>query len=289
MAKVERDEFSGTETTGHDWDGIKELDTPLPRWWLWTFYATVVWGLVYTIFYPAWPMVSTATKGLLGYSSRAEVAESVAVAKAAQSQYLERIAALPLADIRQNRELFEFALAGGRSAFVVNCSPCHGSGAQGAAGIPNLNDDDWLWGGSLEDIHTSIANGIRYAADEDTRDSEMPSFGREELLERAQISDLAQFVLSLAGRDHDKPAATRVTQIYMDNCAACHGESGAGDRTQGAPAINDALWFYGDDAEAIAAQIANPRHGVMPGWAGRLDGTVVKELAVYVHSLGGGE
>lgn len=289
MAEVERDEVSGTETTGHEWDGIKELNTPLPRWWLWTFYATIVWALIYTILYPAWPLVSSATKGVLGYSSRARVAESIAAAKATQSQYLQQIAALPLEDIRGDQTLFEFALAGGRSAFAVNCSPCHGSGAQGSSGFPNLNDDDWLWGGSLEDIDLSIRHGIRYAADEDTRLSEMPAFGRDGLLQPAQIADVTQFVLSLSGKDRDSDAVIRGLEVYADNCASCHGPTGNGDPTLGAPALNDAIWLYGDSAEAIAVQVTNPRHGVMPAWAGRLDDTVIKELALYVHSLGGGE
>ncbi|HSM18959.1 MAG TPA: cytochrome-c oxidase, cbb3-type subunit III, partial [Hyphomicrobiales bacterium] len=214
MAEAERDEVSGTETTGHEWDGIKELNTPLPRWWLWTFYGTVIWALIYTILYPAWPLINSATQGVLGYSSRAELAENVATAKAAQSQYLEGIAARPLEEIRGDRELFEFALAGGRSAFSINCSTCHGSGAQGAEGIPNLNDDEWLWGGTLQEIDTSIRHGIRYNQDDETRLSEMPAFGRDELLEPQQIADAAQFVLQLSGKDHNAEAASRGAEIY---------------------------------------------------------------------------
>jgi cytochrome c oxidase cbb3-type subunit III len=289
MAEAERDQVSGTETTGHEWDGIKELNTPLPKWWLWTFYATIVWALIYTILYPAWPLVSSATKGVLGYSSRAQVAANIATAKAAQGQYLDQIAVRSLEDIRADQSLFEFALAGGRSAFAVNCSPCHGSGAQGGRGFPNLNDDDWLWGGSLEDIDTSIRHGIRYAGDDDTRISEMPAFGRDGLLQPAQIADVAQFVLSLSGKDHDSDAAIRGVQIFTANCATCHGATGGGDRNQGAPALNDAIWLYGDTAEAIVRQVTNPHHGVMPAWAKRLDDTVIKQLALYVHSLGGGE
>lgn len=288
MAQIERDEISGTETTGHEWDGIKELNTPLPRWWAWTFYATVAWALIYTILYPAWPLVNSATRGLLGYSSRAELAETVAAAKAAQAQHLDRIAQLPPAEIRADEELFRFAVAGGRSAFAVNCSQCHGSGAQGAFGYPNLNDDAWLWGGSLEAIYTTLRHGIRDEADPDTRVSEMPAFG-DGVLEPAQIADTTQFVLSLSGQEHDQAAAGRGAQFFADNCAVCHGEAGAGDDSLGAPALDDAIWLYGGGADKIAAQITAPNHGVMPAWAGRLDDTVIKQLAVYVHSLGGGE
>jgi len=289
MAEAERDQVSGTETTGHEWDGIKELNTPLPRWWVWTFYATIVFAVIYTILYPAWPLVTSATKGVWGYSSRAQVAQNIATAKAAQAQYLDQIAAKSLQDIRSDQSLFEFALAGGRSAFAVNCSPCHGSGAQGGHGFPNLNDDDWLWGGTLDDIATTIRHGIRYEADPDTRSTEMPAFGRDGLLEPAQIADVAQFVLSLSGKPHDSEAAIRGVQIFLDNCAACHGQTGGGDQTQGAPALNDAIWLYGDTADAIVAQVTNPRMGVMPAWAGRLDDTVIKELTLYVHALGGGQ
>lgn len=288
MAQIERDEISGTETTGHEWDGIKELNTPLPRWWLWTFYLTVIWAIGYTILYPAWPLINSATTGLLGYSSRAELARSLDAAKAAQAQHLDRIASLSLDEIRSDEELFRFAFAGGRSAFAVNCSQCHGSGAQGAPGYPNLNDDDWLWGGTLDDIYLTIRHGIRDEQDVDTRIGEMPAFG-DGILDSAEIADTVQFVLSLSGRDHDRAAAGRGAQIYADNCVACHGETGAGDRTMGAPALDNAIWLYGDGAEAIAAQVAAPKHGVMPAWAGRLDDTVIKQLAVFVHSLGGGE
>lgn len=289
MAKVEKDEPTGTETTGHEWDGIKELNTPLPKWWLYTFYATIIWAIGYTIAYPAWPLVSGATKGVLGYSSRAELAQSVVEARAAQSQFLDQISTKSLADIRADQALFEFALAGGKSVFGVNCSPCHGSGAQGAPGYPNLNDDDWLWGGSLEEIHTTLENGVRYVQNETTRDSIMPAFGRDELLTQEQIADTAQFVLSLSGKDHDQAAAERGKAVYAENCVACHGETGSGDKTQGAPALNDAIWLYGDTVDAITAQISNPRLGVMPAWSGRLNEPTIKQLAIYVHSLGGGQ
>jgi cytochrome c oxidase cbb3-type subunit 3 len=289
MAGNEVDEISGTETTGHEWDGIKELDTPLPRWWLWTFYATVIWAVGYMIAYPAIPLISSATSGLLGYSSRADVADAVAAAKQAQAGYLKRIGELELEDIRNDPDLVAFAVRAGASAYKVNCVPCHGAGAAGGGDYPNLNDDDWLWGGTLEDIHLTLRHGVRFAADEDTRASEMPAFGRDGILTPAEISDIAEYVLMLAGREHDAAAVGRGAEPYADNCAACHGESGEGVRELGAPRLDDAIWFYGDDKAAIARQISAPRHGVMPAWQGRLDDATLKQLAIYVHSLGGGE
>lgn len=289
--KIETDELTGTETTGHEWDGIKELNTPLPKWWVWTFYATIIWAIGYCILYPAWPLVNRATSGVLGYSSRAAVVEAIDQAKAAQGQYLDRIRALGLEEIRSDEELQRFAAAGGRSAFAVNCSPCHGSGAAGSpGGYPNLNDDAWLWGGTLEDIYTTIAHGVRFEADPDTRVSQMPAFGKDGVLDSAQVEDVANHVLALAGREHDAAAAERGKILYEENCAVCHGETGQGQSSLGAPRLNDAIWLYGSgDKETIAAQINDPKHGVMPGWSGRLDEVTIKQLAVYVHSLGGGE
>lgn len=289
MATPEVDQVSGTETTGHEWDGIKELNTPLPRWWLWTFYLTIIWSVVYCILYPAIPLVTTATKGILGYSSRAEVAAAVEEAKQAQQKYIAKMENASLEDIRNDKELFQFAVTGGKSAFAVNCIQCHGSGAAGSKGYPNLNDDEWLWGGNLEEIHTSIRHGIRFEEDEDTRVSEMPAFGRDELLEPKQIQDVAEYVLSLSGNSQDSAAVERGQTLYADNCAACHGESGDGDRAQGAPSLKDAIWLYGADKGTIVETITNSRKGVMPAWAHRLDAVTIKQLAIYVHALGGGE
>jgi len=179
MASREKDEISGIETTGHEWDGIKELNNPLPRWWLWTFYGCIAFALGYMIAYPAWPLVSGATPGLLGYSSRAEFVKEVDSAVSAQAAQREMVKTLPLEEIRNNADLLQFAVAGGRAAFRVNCIQCHGSGAAGGKGYPNLNDDDWLWGGTLEQIHTTLQHGIRYLADPDTRQSPMPAFGAD--------------------------------------------------------------------------------------------------------------
>jgi len=289
MADRHVDEISGTETTGHEWDGIRELDNPLPRWWLWIFYACVVWSIGYYIAYPAIPLVSGYTKGMLGYSSRAEVAKDVAAAKEAQSAQRDAIAAASLEDIRTKPELLEFALAGGKSAFNVNCSQCHGSGAQGAMGYPNLNDDEWLWGGSLDAIHTTIANGARNTQSEDARQSQMPAFVKDGILTTEQAGDVAEFVLSLSGQSSDTAAAGRGQPLFEENCVACHGEGGVGMADLGAPPLNNNIWLYGGDKETIVKSISFSRGGVMPAWGKILDDVTVKQLTIYVHSLGGGQ
>lgn len=288
MSKVEVDEVTGTETTGHEWDGIKELNTPMPRWWLWTFYATIIWALGYVIAYPAIPLVTSFTKGMLGYTTRAEVEADMAAARQAQSGMLDKIGSMSLEEIRTTPELFEFARAGGRSAYLVNCVQCHGSGATGAPGYPNLNDDDWLWGGKLDDISYTLNHGVRFDGDEQTRTSQMPGFG-DGALEPAQISNVTELVLKMSGQDHDSEAATAGVAVYEENCASCHGEDGKGDREQGAPDLTDKIWLYGNSRASINTQIRTPKHGVMPGWKSRLDGNTIKQLVIYVHSLGGGE
>ena len=282
------DEVTGVETTHHEWDGIKELNNPLPRWWLWTFYVSIAWALVYFVLYPAWPTLSGYTKGTLGYSQRATVAAEVEVAKAAQAGNRELIAKTALADIAKNPELLRFSLGAARIPFAENCAPCHGRGAQGSVGYPNLADDDWLWGGGIEEIHKTIQYGIRWTHPE-TRASDMPRFGLDQLLEPAQIDDTAEFVLSLTNRATDAAAAARGKAVYAEQCVACHGETGKGNKEFGGPNLTDQTWLYGSDKAAILTSIRTGRGGRMPTWAGRLDPVMIKALAVYVHSLGGGK
>lgn len=289
MSKRDLDDVTGTETTGHEWDGIKELDTPMPRWWLWTYAASVLFSIGYVIAYPAWPMIHGATPGLLGYSSRAELKQEVANAKLAQSAQLDKIKTLSLDDIRKDPKLLQFAVAGGKAAFSLNCIQCHGSGAAGGKGYPNLNDDDWLWGGTLENIHTTLQHGIRYTADNDTRQSLMPSFGADKILKPEQIDDVAEYVLKISGKPNNDVAALRGAVIFKDNCAACHGDKGEGKHEFGAPRLTDAITLYVTDKASIVAQIKKPRQGVMPAWSARLDEATIKQLAIYVHELGGGE
>lgn len=284
MANIERDEVSGTDTTGHEWDGIKELNTPLPNWWLWTFYATILFSIVYWILYPAWPTLSDYTKGVLGYSSRVNLTEDLEARDKARESWTKQFAALPIADIAKDRKLLEFAMAGGKVIFADNCAPCHGSQGSGAPGYPVLADDDWNWGGSLEEIETTIRFGIRSTHD-DTRVSEMPVFS-DDYLSPTQIAAVADHVLSLSGSGS---ASTAGAQVYADECAACHGENGEGGRDFGAPRLTDGIWLYGGTKEALVAQIGNPKHGVMPHWEDRLSDVERKQAAIYVHSLGGGE
>ncbi len=288
MSTPRKDDVSGVDTTGHEWDGIEELNNPLPRWWLWTFLATIVWSIGYWVVMPAWPLVADHTRGLLGYSQRAVVADSLAKAKASQSGYAKRLAALPAGENPADPDLQSFALGGGRSAYAVNCSQCHGSGAAGAKGYPNLNDDDWLWGGKLADIEQTLRVGIR-SAHADTRMNDMPAFGRDGLLTPPQIADVADYVLSLPHSGAASPQAARGQALFSENCAACHGETGRGNRELGAPNLADGLWLYGGDKASIIASISESRRGVMPSWEGRLDDVTIRQLAIYVHSLGGGE
>ncbi|MGV3634701.1 MAG: cytochrome-c oxidase, cbb3-type subunit III [Pseudorhodoplanes sp.] len=285
----EIDAVTGTETTRHEWDGIKELNTPLPRWWLWLFYITIIWSIGYWIVYPSWPLVSTYTQGVFGWNSRAAVSEDLAALRAKRAVMADRIAAAPLEQIVADQQMLDFARAQGRAAFADNCAPCHGAGGGGAKGYPNLNDDDWLWGGKLDDIAFTIRHGIR-SSDEQSRQGSMPAFGRDKLLSRGDIETVADFILAQAGLPTAKGAdLAKGKKLFADNCASCHGEAGKGNREIGAPNLTDQIWLYGAGRDAIIEGMMNGRGAMMPAWAPRLDDTTIKSLAVYVHSLGGGQ
>lgn len=288
--KPEKDKFSGVETTGHEWDGIKELNNPAPRWWLLVFIICIIWSVGYWVVYPAWPTIEAHTKGAFGWTTKKELAESQKELLAIRGKFAGQLSATPLADISKDPQLFEYARQAGLAAFKQNCAACHGSGGQGGKGFPNLNDDDWLWGGKLDEIHTTLRVGIR-STHKDTRVSQMPSFGRDGILKHEEIEDVASYVeqLNKGDKAEQTEARTRGAKIFADNCAACHGNNGEGGRSVGAPRLNDAIWLYGGDKKSIVESITNAHAGVMPSWEGRLDDDTIKALAIYVHSLGGGE
>ncbi|MDD9922239.1 MAG: cytochrome-c oxidase, cbb3-type subunit III [Boseongicola sp.] len=281
------DPVTGTETTGHDWDGIRELNNPLPRWWLWTFYITIIWGIGYTIAYPAWPLIDRATGGLLGYTQRAEVAEDIASFEAMNAEVSARLAAADLATLPIDDPAYRYGVAGGAAVFRAHCSQCHGAGAAGAKGYPNLLDDAWLWGGTLEAIEYTVRHGIRNETDADSRWTEMPAFG--DILTDEEIAATTEYVLALSGQENDGTLAAPGEALFADNCASCHGDAGLGDPELGAPNLSDAIWLYGGDRDDVAHSIENARFGVMPPWGDRLSEDDIKAVTLYVHQLGGGE
>ncbi len=287
MSDKQIDEVSGIETTGHDWDGIRELNSPLPRWWLWTFYITIIWAIGYWIAMPAWPLLTDYTRGVLGISQRAQLSDQIAAVKAGQAELIARTAKASVAEIKGNPELLEFALAGGRSAYAVNCSQCHGSGASGASGYPNLNDDDWLWGGSPEQILATIQYGIRSEHDE-TRANDMPAFGRDEILNPQQVDAVSDYVMALS-QNPDLAKTLPGKTLYKEHCVDCHGAGGEGNQELGAPKLSDGIWLHEGGKAMVVDIVTNSRSGMMPAWVDRLDAVSLKQLAVYVHSLGGGE
>jgi len=287
MANKDIDQISGIETTGHEWDGLKELNNPLPRWWLWTFYVCCAWAVVYWVLMPSWPLVSDYTRGVRGHSQRAVVMQEVAAMRDLRAENGAGLADAELAAIQSDEKMLDFAMANGRAAFGDNCAPCHGSGGAGAIGYPNLNDDSWLWGGKLADISYTIQHGIRNGSD-DARTNEMPAFGRDELLEPAQVNDVVEYVVSLSGRPANAAAAERGKALFAEQCVTCHGENAKGNPELGAPNLTDDIWLYGGDRAAIRETVHNSRGGVMPAWKDRLSPETIKQLTIYVHALGGG-
>ncbi|WP_372422346.1 cytochrome-c oxidase, cbb3-type subunit III [Salinarimonas chemoclinalis] len=283
------DKVTGVSTTGHEWDGITELNNPLPRWWLYIFYATIAWSFLYVLLYPAIPLVNSATGGILGWNSRSAVVGDLERLDASRGGDIAALRDVELASIEENPQLLAFAQAYGRAAFGDNCSACHGAGGGGAVGFPNLVDDDWLWGGTLEAIQHTITYGIR-STPMDTRFGDMPAFVRDGWFGREDALVLTDYVRHIAGLETPAgfdPAAG--AELFAVNCAACHGEAGEGIQDMGAPNLTDGIWLYGSDRDVILEGLVNGRAGMMPHFGERLDEATVKALAVYVHTLGGGE
>lgn len=273
------------ETTGHEWDGISEYNIPAPRWWLIVWLICIVWSIGYWFFYPTWPTPSGNTKGSLNWSGVSQLKESQKEIETLKNVYLEKFSKSNFEQIAQDPQLKEFALNGGKIAFKENCAACHGTGAQGAKGYPNLNDDDWLWGGKIEDIYTTLKYGIR-SGHEKARSNQMPSFGLDKILTKQEVEEVTEYVISLTDKASKNPKGE---EIFKANCVACHGAGGKGNRELGAPNLSDAIWLYGGNKEDIIYTVTYAHAGVMPYWTGRLDEETIKQLAIYVHSLGGGE
>jgi cytochrome c oxidase cbb3-type subunit 3 len=255
----EIDHVSGRATTGHEWDGIKELNTPLPRWWVLTFYATILWAIGYWIVYPAWPLVSGYTAGVLHYTNRAAVTKDLAELEAIRGDKMKVLVGASLAEIEKDPNLLSLARARGKTVFADNCAPCHGTGAAGAKGYPNLNDDDWLWGGSLEQISQTIQFGAR-SGNPKAHEGQMLAFGRDGVLKPEEIVTVANYVRALSGLSTEQgynPAAGK--KIFADNCAACHGDDAKGKQDMGAPNLTDQIWLYGSDQATIVETFAGRR------------------------------
>ncbi len=275
-------------TTGHEWDGIEEWNNPLPRWWLWCFYLTIIWGIGYVIAYPAWPLINGATPGLLGYSTRAEVAAEIARFDEANGPIEAKLEAADLNTVGEDAELAEFSRRAGEAVYETWCIQCHGAGGGGAKGYPALVDNDWLWGGTIDDIYTTVKHGIRTEDDLDTRYSQMPAYG--DFMSEEEIASLVAYVQTISGQEADATMAEAGSTLFYDNCAACHGDNGTGDIFQGAPDLTDRIWLFGGDEAALTETITNARFGVMPSWSARgMSEADIRAVSLYVHQLGGGE
>ena len=285
--KIEKDDVSGRMTTGHEWDGLKELNNPLPKWWLYVLLACIAWAFVFMIMYPSFPGIRGYWHGLTGFSQRAKVTADVANVAAQRASVMDKITALSFADIRKDPKLLEVATTAGRITFAENCQPCHGAGGGGNPGYPALAAGNWLWGGSLEAIQQTITHGIR-AADPDARQSQMPRFGADGILKSAEIQAVADYVMTLYG-DPATAAVPDGKKIFAGNCVPCHGEAGLGVRDVGGARLAARAHLYGASREIVVGQISNPHMGVMPNWGARLDEGKIKSLTLYVHAMGGGE
>jgi cytochrome c oxidase cbb3-type subunit III len=290
MGQIERDQHSGYMTTGHEWNGIKELNTPVPRFVLFCLIAAAIFSLTYTVLLPAWPYGTDYTKGTLEVDQRREVEEALRTAVSERSTWTDRVLSGDLDMIRADPVLMDHIREAGRTLFGDNCAGCHGLRANGGAGYPSFRDNAWLWGGNAEAIAETIRVGVN-STHEDSRSSEMLAFGRDQILEREQVLAVTAFVMSLSNPGIAKGARARQVEsggkIYAENCTDCHGVKGKGNAEVGAPNLTDGFWLYGGDEESIFRSIMAGRKGTMPHWEGRLGELERKLLMVYIADLSG--
>jgi cytochrome c oxidase cbb3-type subunit III len=285
----ERDPITGRMTTGHEWNGITELLTPVPRVVLFFLALFGLFAVGYWLLMPAFPLGSTYTKGLLGNDQRKIVADQVKAAETERGVWMDKIAAMDFAGIKADPELMRRVHETGRTLFIDNCAACHGVNGTGGPGFPDLTAKAWLWGGEPEKIAETIALGIN-STNDDTRVSQMLAFGKGGVLNRQQIADVVAYVQSLSsGAAHpDTANAGQVAagkQVYVGNCTPCHGEDAKGVRDQGAPNLTDAAWINGGTAADIYSSVYSGRQGHMPHWRDRMTPSEIKLLALYVDQL----
>lgn len=287
---AEHDEISGVQTTGHEWDGLKELDNPAPRWWLIVWIVTILFSVGYWVVYPAWPTISGHTKGLFAWTQYSKLKAEQKEIDARQGTYVSKLHTMSFDQIKADPAEYTFAKAGGAVVFKENCAACHGTGGEGRKGYPNLNDDDWLFGGKIDDVYHTIQVGSR-STDPDAHATMMPPFGKSGILKAGEIDDVATYVVQLQHGTPAMPSAAwlRGQAVFDANCASCHGAGGGGNRELGAPRLDDAIWLYGGDKASVVETVTNARAGVMPTWKHRLSDDNQRMVAIYVHSLGGGE
>lgn len=284
MSVKERDPLTGHQTTGHEWNGIIELNTPVPRP-VWFFIAvTAIWSVLMWILLPAWPLVSFYTKGILGVDQRDEVTEAVVEANAARQDWAARLDAMPPDQILSDPELGGIVRSSGPQLFGDNCAACHGTDGNGGPGFPSLIDDAWLWGGDFDTVLETIRVGIN-SDHPDTRFAQMMAFGRDGILTRDDVHAVTAYVRSLSGAPAPAAQLEQGSTVFADNCASCHGEDGTGDHAQGAPNLTDDFWIYGGSSEAVFKTVHDGRQGWMPAWQGRLSQTEQRMLAVYLQVL----
>lgn len=285
MAVSERDPHSGHMTTGHEWNGIKELNTPVPRA-IWLFLiGTVIFSIGYWILMPAWPLGNSFTRGLLGHDQKEIVARRVDAAADARSGWTGRIAAMSYDQIRAEPDLMTYVREDGHRLFGDNCAACHGIDAKGNPGYPNLVDGDWLWGGTPDEIAHTIAVGINSPASADTRVGQMLAFGKDGILDNDSVLAVADYVKTLSDPAWARGRAASVATgrgIFAENCVVCHGDQGLGSKDVGAPNLTDKTWVYGGDITDIYTTIHGGRHGEMPAWEHRLSPVDRKILTVYL-------
>jgi cytochrome c oxidase cbb3-type subunit III len=281
----ERDPVTGRQTTGHEWNGIKELDTPVPRGVLMFLIVTHLWAVSWWFLVPSWPLGTTYTTGLLG-GDRTRIVEARAVG---DQNWRKRLETEDYDSILADEALMQKVRTTGRQLFGDNCAACHGRDGKGRANYPDLTDGDWLWGGGPQMIEQTLRVGIN-AQHPESRLGVMPAFGRDEMLDRTQIRNVADYVYSLSNPDYSTPENIDRIQagreIFATNCVSCHGENAQGNREVGAPNIADGRWIYGGTLDTIIATVHGGREGHMPTWEKRLTTGEIRTLALFVHDLG---